>query len=428
MAAPRQEPLDPYLSSFINYERYKYFPKKVDLADYKDFLGKAGDPQDDLSPSILIAGTNGKGSTAAILSSILHAAGYRVGTFASPHLFSFRERIRLNGKPIPKREFARCVRELKPVLNEPYQRLRRTFFEVLTTVAFVYFRRQGTDINILEVGLGGRKDSTNVVTPLVSVITPIGFDHTHTLGRTLPSIAREKCGIIKRGGTVVTARQHPNSLTTIMKIARRKQANVLFSEQDSTLVPLRFDRSGIRFRYHDRVLQLPLRGHFQWDNLTTALLTAEALHGKGFPVSEDALQRGIGQCRLKGRFDIVRQKPLTILDGAHNPPAIRALIRSIGRIFPDKEPAVVFSCLLSKDKRAMARAIERFARKVILTRIRSERAAPLDALGKAFSMSTASCETIEQALDDAEKSADERSLILVTGSIYLVAEAYCALS
>ncbi len=428
MSIHRQEPLDSYLRSFINYERYKYFPKKVDLADYKDFLRKAGDPQGSLSPSVLIAGTNGKGSTAAILSSILRFSGYRVGTFSSPHLFSYRERIQINGRAIPKQEFARCIRELKPVLDEAYQRLRRTFFEVLTTVAFVHFRNHRTDVNMLEVGLGGRKDSTNVVTPLISVITPIVFDHTRPLGSTLSSIAHEKCGIIKEGGTVVSSRQHRHALKVIRDTARRRKAKLFCVDSDSAPVDARFDEKGIRFRYRGEVFQLPLRGHFQWDNLCTALLAIEILQKKGFSISKDALRRGLQRCELKGRFDIVERNPLLVLDGAHNPSAIRALHHSIQKLFPERKLVVVFSCLTSKDKRSMARTIERYAETVILTRIRSERAATLPELRQAFGKDTLAADSIEGALQQARSHVGGDALILVTGSIYLVAEAYLVLA
>ncbi len=428
MARPQQEPLDTYLKSFINYERYKYFPKKVDLSDFISFLNKAGDPQEHLSPSLLIAGTNGKGSTAAMLASILRAAGYRTGTFSSPHLFSYRERIAIDGKHISKTEFKRCIRELTPVLNEPYQRLRRTFFEVLTTVAFIHFRNQKTDINILEVGLGGKKDSTNVVIPVISVITRIGFDHTATLGRTLSSIAREKCGIIKKGIPVVTSKQHPHALRVIQTISLSRKAKLLRADTGVAAAALRFDENGIAFRYREQDMHLPMRGQYQWDNLCTALLAAEVLDEQGFPISAGQLEQGISRAGLRGRFDIVGRKPLTILDGAHNPSALRALMHAVHRLFGERKLIVVFSCLTAKDRRSMAKIIKRYAERVILTRISSERAATLAELKSSFGMKTPAYPALEDALLYAQREAGRNGLILVTGSIYLVAEAYSALA
>jgi dihydrofolate synthase/folylpolyglutamate synthase len=428
MPAPMNEPLDPYLNSFVNYERYKYFPKKVNLDDYRDFLKRIGDPQHRLAPCVLIAGTNGKGSTAMILTTVLRHSGYRVGTFSSPHLFSFRERICIDGKPIRKQEFNRCIRELKPVLDEPYQRARRTFFEVLTTAAFVHFRNEGTDVNIVEVGLGGRKDATNVVTPLISVISRIGFDHTDTLGRTLRRIAREKCGIIKKGGTVVSSHQHRHAMETIREVARGLKARLYTVDRHSTAKPVRFDEYGIRFLLGNEEFQVPLRGHFQWENLCTALLVADLLGERGFPIPKEKLREGLTHCQMKGRLDIVARDPFTVLDGAHNPSAIRALMRTVRKLFPDKKPVVIFSCLSSKDKKTMARTIVRYAESVILTRIKSERATSLSELLKTFGKGTASCGTIKEALDHARRYARKDSLILVTGSIYLVADAYRALA
>ncbi|TET22114.1 MAG: bifunctional folylpolyglutamate synthase/dihydrofolate synthase [Candidatus Cloacimonadota bacterium] len=423
----RKEPIDGYLNGFINYERYKYFPRKVNLNDYKIFLKKAGNPQQTLSPSVLIAGTNGKGSTAAIVSSILTASGYRAGLFSSPHLFSYRERISINGKPISKKNFRKCIRILKPFLDEPYQRLRRTFFEVLTTAAFVHFSLEKTDINILEVGLGGRKDSTNVVNPLVSVITPIGFDHTRTLGTILSSIAREKCGIIRNNGTVVSSFQHKNAMETIERIVKERNAYLFAAKQHIRIESVTIKDSGIRFRYNNEGYFLALSGAFQLENLKTALLIIQILKEKGFPVSRGALRKGLKQCVLKGRFDIVEKDPLTILDGAHNPSAVRKLVTSLKGLYPDRKPIFIFSCLSSKDRKGMAAALDKSAYRVILTRIHAERAADMSDLKQVFGKAAALTDSIEGALKLARKLSDVDTVIMVTGSMYLVAEAYGAL-
>lgn len=424
----KREAIDSYLNSFINYERYKYFPKKVSLNDYKNFLKKIGNPQNKLSPSILIAGTNGKGSTAAILSSVLSAAGYSIGLFTSPHLFSYRERIKINGQNITKRAFSQVINTLKPFLDEPYQKLHRTFFEVLTTVAIVHFEREKTDLNILEVGLGGRKDSTNVVMPLISCITPIGFDHTRTLGRSLSEIAREKCGIIRKGGVVVSSIQHKNAMRVIEHTVRKREALLYTTERYIKVKPRIIDEKGIKFSYRDEEYFFPFIGRFQIKNLCTALLVIEILIKKGFTVTKRNMQKGLERCIWRGRFDIVSRSPLILLDGAHNPSAMREMVKSLKEIFPRKKIIAIFSCLTSKDKRGMARQLEKLTDTIILTKIDAERAAEMPELKRAFLKTVSIRDTIKSALSLAREFSDKNSLILITGSIYLVAEAYEAIN
>jgi len=424
----KREAIDSYLNSFINYERYKYFPKKVNLNDYKNFLEKIGNPQNKLSKSILIAGTNGKGSTAAILSSVLSAAGYSIGLFTSPHLFSYRERIKINGQNITKRAFSQVINTLKPFLDEPYQKLHRTFFEVLTTVAFVHFEREKTDLNILEVGLGGRKDSTNVVMPLISCITPIGFDHTRTLGRSLSEIAREKCGIIRKGGVVVSSIQHKNAMRVIEHTVRKREALLYTTERYIKVKHRTIDEKGIKFSYRDEEYFFPFIGRFQIKNLCTALLVIEILIKKGFTVTKRNMQKGLERCIWRGRFDIVSRSPFILLDGAHNPSAMREMVKSLKEIFPRKKIIAIFSCLTSKDKRGMARQLEKLTDTIILTKIDAERAAEMPELKRAFLKTVSIRDTIKNALSLAREFSDKNSLILITGSIYLVAEAYEALN
>lgn len=423
----KREPLDAYLNSFINYERYKYFPKKVSLNDYKSFLRKVGNPQEKLSPSILIAGTNGKGSTAAILSSILSKAGYRIGLFTSPHIFSYRERIKINGRNISKQDFRNCINSLKLCLDEPHQKSRRTFFEVLTTVAFVHFRNKKTDLNIFEVGLGGRKDATNVITPLVSVITSIGYDHIRTLGKTLSKIAAEKCGIIKEGGTVISSSQHRNAMKAIKQAAREREAHLYTTEREIKIEPRSIDKNGIQFIYKDADYFTPFRGRFQLKNISTALLTIELLNKKGFTVPQQPLQRGLQECIWKGRFEVVKKNPLIILDGAHNPSAMREMLNSLIEIYPHKKIILIFSCLSSKDKKGMAVVLEKAVDKIILTGIDSERAAEISEIKNAFRKRAFITDNIIDALKVARGFSNRDTLILITGSIYLVSEAYEAL-
>jgi dihydrofolate synthase/folylpolyglutamate synthase len=422
------EPLDSYLESFINYERYKYFPKKVNLDEYKKFLTKVKNPHRKLSPSILVAGTNGKGSVAALLSSILSSSGYRIGLYTSPHLFSYRERIRIDGTPISKQDFSECIKSLTVVLEEPYEKERRTFFEVLTTVAFVHFARRKTDLNILEVGLGGRKDSTNVVDPVLSVLTSIGFDHTRSLGTTLSAIAREKCGIIRENGIVVTSRQHRNAMRTIEEIADEQNATLYKTEEMDGFKIQTVDREGLSFFYGKGEYFVPLPGRFQTTNLKTTLLAVDLLPKEGFRVTDAALKRGLRSFSWRGRFDKISEDPLIILDGAHNPPAMREVMKAVGELYPQKKIITIFSCLSSKDRKGMARYIEKTSQTVIVTEIDAVRATKLCDLKRVFSRKVIMRSTIQDALAYARERADENTLILITGSIYLVAEAYGALT
>jgi dihydrofolate synthase/folylpolyglutamate synthase len=419
----KKEPLDSYLNSFINYERYKNFPRKVDLKDYLEFLKIIGNPHSDLSPSMLIAGTNGKGSTAAIIGSILYAGGYRVGTFTSPHILSFRERLKVNERIISRSEYRRIIEQLKPELDKPYQKKHRTFFEILTTLAFLYFKSKSTDINIFEVGLGGRKDSTNVVTPLISVITSIGYDHMNSLGETLPEITMEKCGIIGEGGTVVCSTQSAKVMKTVEEIVREKGAR-LYVDEMIDIEPYTLNNEGIHFTYKNREYFLPMLGRFQLKNLKTALLTVEVLSKKGFGVSEDRLSAGLKMCRWRLRFDIVNREPLIILDGAHNTSAMQELMASLKELFPWKKIILIFSCLSSKDIKGMASILQRYTDIVILTSINSERAAAMGDLKSSFKKKVMVTEKIEDAIELGKELWDKSSLILITGSIYLVSEAY----
>jgi dihydrofolate synthase/folylpolyglutamate synthase len=421
------EPLDSYLESFINYERYKYFPKKVNLDEFKNFLTKVENPHRKLSPSILVAGTNGKGSVAALLSSILSSSGYRIGLYTSPHLFSYRERIRIDGTPISKRDFSECIKSLTDVLEETYEKERRTFFEVLTTVAFVHFVRRKTDLNILEVGLGGRKDSTNVVDPVLSVITSIGFDHTRSLGSTLSAIAREKCGIIRKRGIVVTSQQHRNVMRVIEEIANQRNATLYKTEEMDSFKIQTLDRDGFSFFYRNGEYFVPLPGRFQTINLKTTLLAVDLLTREGFRVTDAALKRGLYSFSWRGRFDRVSEDPVIILDGAHNPPAMREVMKTVGELYPQKKIITIFSCLSNKDRKGMARYIEKRSQTIILTEIDAFRATKLGDLKGVFSRKVIVKSTIKDALAYGRERADENALILVTGSIYLVAEAYLAL-
>src|SRR3989338_1552986 len=258
-------------------------------------------------PSVLVAGTNGKGSTVAMLSSILKAAGYRVGMYISPHLLDVRERIQIDGKMIGKSELISLVNELDLFLKKT--KIDLSFFEFMTVMAFLYYARQKVDFAVVEVGLGGRLDATNVLTPLVSVITSIDFDHQRLLGNTLSKIATEKAGIIKSKGTVVAAVSQSKIQRQFQSICKKRKAKLFILGRDFFIEP-HFE------------LSLLGKAH-QRKNAACAIATARLLRRKGWALSEEAIQKGLASTTWPGRLEIIHRKPLVMLDGAHNPAGIQ---------------------------------------------------------------------------------------------------------
>ncbi len=414
------------------------------LETIQHLLGLLGNPQDKV-PSLHVAGTNGKGSTAAMLCAILQAAGLRTALYTSPHLLSFTERIRVDGAPMPEGEVSQLTSHLRelcqgqfaqsagpevPPAGLPYP----TFFEMTTAMAFLYFARQAVEASVIEVGLGGRLDATNVLTPRVSVVTNIALEHQEYLGRTVAEIAAEKAGIIKPGVPVVTGCQD-QALAVIGRIAAERQAPLTpvwgrytWRIQESTLEGQRFDLEGPARRYAS--LWIPLAGRHQVENAVTAVATCEALERRGIHLDETAVRRGLEATHWPGRLQWMPGRPRILLDGAHNPAGVQALAAFLEEHRPALNRLILlFGVLRDKDWEAMLERLGPLADQTILTRPPSERGADPHELVTA----DRHCARIEivrepgEALARARQIARPDDTILVTGSLYTVAAALRAL-
>ncbi len=389
--------------------------------------------------SVHVAGTNGKGSTSAFMASMLRAAGYRVGLYTSPHLVSFTERIRINNVPITE---ARTV-ELAQRVREGYQRpstggtaaLNPTFFEVTTAMAFTCFAEEGVDIAVVETGMGGRLDATNVITPLVTVITNVDLEHTEFLGDTLELIAGEKAGIIKSGVPVVTGAVQPAVIRVIMREAAARQAPVYRLPDDFNCERI---SSGREQRFHYRGIKaacdgltITLPGSYQVDNACLALASIECLRETGIPVDEHALRFGLEQALWEGRLERVAHKPDLYLDGAHNPASARMLadaVRDMKRAY--QRLVLVIGILGDKDYRGIVSELVPLADHVIVTKPEYSRAMDVAALSsevRTLHGSVETAETVSKAIVAAQAIAAPDDLILITGSLYVVGDARAAI-
>ena len=367
-----------------------------------------GNPQTQLR-FIHVAGTNGKGSTCAMLESIYRAAGLRVGLFTSPHLISFRERIQVNRQLIPESETVRLVEELRMANKEN----DATLFEFATVMALKYFAEQKCDLVIWETGLGGRLDATNIVTPLASVITNISFDHQQWLGDTLEKIAAEKAGIIKPGIPVVTATAEPDALGVIGKIAREKNAPL-------TIVPAKEIKSWLA-----GTLAPPLLGEHQKLNAALALATVEVLQ-RQIPVTKEKIREGLANVYWPGRLQLIQRGGQKILlDGAHNVAGVEALRDTLTGGTPvSGTPTFIIGFLGDKDWRPMCKILAPLAGKIFTVPVASDRTADADELADVFRSANPAAEVFAlKKLEEALTASKDGAFIVITGSLYLVGEA-----
>jgi len=395
----------------------QWFGLKLGLENTRRLAALAGNPQERLR-FIHVAGTNGKGSTCAMIEAIYSATGLRVGLFTSPHLISFRERIQVNRVSISEADVVRLVQQAQRYLRGFPHDHSPTFFEVVTVMALCYFAEQGCDLVVWETGMGGRLDATNIVTPVASVITNIEFDHERWLGSTLSKIAAEKAGIIKPGVPVVTASDAPEALGVIRAAAGLAQAPlVTVGIEEVRTPPL-------------DTIALPLPGEHQKFNAALALATVRALSSR-FPVSDDAVRRGLAAVQWAGRLQKIQTAPdcVTLLDGAHNPAGVHALEAALNLYYPDRRPVMIFGVLQDKDWSAMCHRLSPLAQALYLVPVTSARSARPDDLRLACQVTAAHlpiqiCASIEEALE-LTRDAPFR---LITGSLYLVGEALEKLS
>ncbi len=378
----------------------------------------AGNPQDKLR-FIHVAGTNGKGSTCAMLESIYRAAGLRVGLFTSPHLVSFRERIQVSRQLIPESELVRLVEEFQPLLKQFPADNHLTLFEVVTVMALKFFAEQKCDLVIWETGLGGRLDATNIVTPLANVITNIAFDHQQWLGDTLEKIAAEKAGIIKPGVPVITAAEAATALAVIKNVVHEKNAPLTIVAADGN-PPL--NQFTALFR---DAATLPLLGDHQKLNAALALATVEVLQ-KQIPVSAEMVHVGLENVNWPGRLQLITtadgQKIL--LDGAHNIDGAKALRAALEKHFPTIRPVIIFGALADKQWPEICRTLAPLAARIFTVPVASERTAEAGELAAAFRAANPEADILAcKNMAEALIAGKDEAFIVITGSLYLVGEA-----
>lgn len=427
-----------FLEAQVNYERRP--PAKRTrglrtLARAKRLLADLGNPQKSFR-SVHIAGSKGKGSTAAMLSQMLVSNGLAVGVYTSPHLLDLRERIVINGELISYREMTKLIAKVADLTNGYRETDRPTYFEILTAVAFLHFKNKQVDIAVVETGLGGRYDATNVLVPEVCGLTSISFDHMPQLGSTLGQIAEEKAGIFKDAVPVVSAPQTDEVKKTLKQVAKEKNSPILFAGEDITF-SYRFESSrggGPQARigvatptsHFDHVV-VPLVGQHQAINCGVAVGLLDQLKNLGLPLEDEACIAGLAKVRLEGRMEMISESPRVIADGAHNAASIEALMRAIGQNVPYDSMVVIFGCCADKDVAGMLKLIRLGADKVIFTRIKSPRAAdPTELAGEFSEISGRMAQVapnLTEALVIAEKAITRDDLICITGSFYLVSEA-----
>jgi dihydrofolate synthase/folylpolyglutamate synthase len=425
---------------------------KFDLAYVREMLAALGNSERRF-PSVLIAGTNGKGSTAATLSSILRVAGYKTALYSSPHLLRINERIRVNGEAISDAEFGSIHDRVEQIAQQlvtsgklPWH---PSFFEMLTTMAFEYFASMGVDIAVLEVGMGGRLDATNVVDPIISVITDISLDHQNYLGNTIGEIATEKVGILRKNGVVITLPQHPEANDVIGHAILHHNARAVsavpyvppVSPGAAAYLAGRTVPLAGRNRYPLRVqgveiqVDSPLSGRHQLRNIALAIATAEELAHFGFKVTPKQIECGIRETHWPGRFQVIPASTATherevVLDVAHNPAGAWALRSALSENFSNRALTFVFAAMRDKAVQEMSEILFPIAENVVVTHVDNPRAASTTELLEAGSRTGTPLhaeETVPAALARARDLSRPDGVIVVTGSIFLVGAAMAAL-
>ncbi len=455
-----------YLESFVDYERKppsKYNKKTYSISRTEKLLNYLGNPHNSIK-AIHITGTNGKGSTGAMLTSILKEAGFKTGFYSSPHLISFRERIRIGDELIPEEKICILVEDIKSAVEKLKKDCleKPSFFEIYTAMAFLYFASEEVDFAVLEVGMGGRLDATNVVTPLNSIFTSIDIDHTGELGETRVAIAKEKSGIIKEGIPVITTTQKRDVRKVLLEKCREKNSvmtevrmkndspgissshQIYLEEESISLEGCKFKVYGTKNSYD--LLSVPLLGKHQILNAGAALCSAEFLG-----IDPVYIKRGLKKTTWPGRIQLFPGKPPILLDGAHNPAASRSLASTIKRLFPEKKIVLVFGICTDKDISGVGKELFPIAYKIILTKANNPRAAEplylkknlarlcknvnthpnmsLRGVPKTFGTTwqsktrllhsaNSSADAMKIALNEAE----DESLVCVAGSFFLVGE------
>ncbi len=438
-----QQALD-YLYSFVDYSltrQLRYSPEKFNLARMFKLMKLMGDPHKKY-PVVHIAGTKGKGSTAAMVASILRAAGYKAGFYSSPHLQDFTERIQVHGEPISREKLVERVDQIRPLVAQVPE---ITTFEITTAIAFMEFYKKQVDVAVVEVGLGGRLDATNVVDPLVSVITSLSFDHMNVLGDSIAQIAVEKGGIIKTKKPVVLAPQWKEAREVIEKIAEERKAPLtiigrdyfygehsrslngqtffLWSKDDQELVN-DYISSGGRTEWEPEHFSIPLLGTHQVENAATAYATIQILRENSLTINRESISAGFARVNWPGRFEIIQKSPLIIIDSAHNQDSALRLRLAMDDYLNGKPIVLLFGSSEDKDVRGMYSHLLPRVKTLVATRSTHPRAMEpklLVELANQFGKHAIETQTIEEGLNEAIKQAGKDAAIMVTGSIFVAA-------
>lgn len=430
-----QQALD-YLYSFVDYSltrALRYSPEKFNLSRMEKLAEICGNPQT-AYPVIHIAGTKGKGSTAAMIASCLNAAGFRVGLYTSPHLSEFTERIQVDGEQISKEELVDLVDWLKPFVSQVSE---LTTFELTTLLGFEYFKQKKVDFGVIEVGLGGRLDATNIITPLVSVITALSMDHMNVLGNTLEKIAFEKGGIIKPGKPVVLSPQKPEAREVIQNICGERASSLIQVNEDIHFTPIQHDLStqslqiwnetGVNSTYsknHPLDVVLPLLGFHQMENAATAFGVLMEVRNAGYEISEIALKKGFSTVKWPARFEILQKNPPVIIDSAHNRDSALKLHRTIQDYLPGTPFILVFGASEDKDVEGMFAELLPGIVQVIATQSIHPRAMDADEIVKIaekYKTPARAIKEVNDAFDTALQLAGNTKGVLATGSLFIAA-------
>ena len=424
-----------YILGFTDYEKtpgIAYTSANYDLRRMDELLRPLGNPHLG-ARTVHIAGTKGKGSTAAMIAQVLIAAGYRTGLFTSPHLHTLRERVRVGGTMISQADFAALVTRLRPIVERVNQEAaygELTTFEILAAVVFTYFNKSHVDFQVLEVGLGGRLDATNVARADVCVVTSLSLDHTEILGRSIAKIAAEKAGIIKPGCIVVSSPQVKEAAEVIEKVCAQQGARLIQVGRDVT-----WQRTGgnpyqqsvtVQGTTNKYELIVPLLGDYQLENTATAVAALEALACLGTSISGRDVAEGFRQVVWPGRLQVLSREPMLVVDGAHNAYSMTKLVEAVKKYFDYDECFIIFGTSSDKDASGMAQELKLFAEEITITSSSHPRAASTSILAKEFAnlgIRVKVAEDVSTALSQTLAAAKKRDLILVTGSLFVVAEA-----
>lgn len=426
-----------YLDSLVNNERIigpQYTNKSFGLSRITKILSALDNPHKTFKTAH-IAGTKGKGSTAHMLYEMLRACGHKVGLYTSPHLLDVRERIMINGHAISEAAFAKTVATIANAAKRA-KIVDPTYFEVLTAAAFLYFAEKEIDIAVVETGLGGRLDATNVISPEVVGITNISYDHVAQLGNTLESIAREKAGIIKKGVPVISATQPESVRKVLSEVAASMNSTLRFADEQVEF-SYRFEHSRVSGR-HARIclttsaskyehVQVPLPGEHQAVNCSIALGMLDIIKTRGLAIEDQVAVTGLANVNLPGRMQFISENPRVMVDGAHNAASVDALMRAIGQNITYDSMVVIFGCLKDKDISGMIKRIQVGADKVIFTSAGNRRSAePAELAAQYIEHSGKMAQVarnLEEAMHIANRAISREDVICITGSFYLVAEA-----